>query len=103
MLRAECQVLPQQEWLRAKYDQVVLRRGERVEFVRMAHAHALEDAPRAGTKPGTSPAPAQDPENQKDPPERAFLKRLMGFEPTTFCMASRRSSQLSYSRNGAAV
>ncbi len=25
-------------------------------------------------------------------------KRLMGFEPTTFCMASRRSSQLSYSR-----
>ena len=28
-------------------------------------------------------------------------KRLMGFEPTTFCMASRRSSQLSYSRTGA--
>ena len=27
-------------------------------------------------------------------------KRLMGFEPTTFCMASRRSSQLSYSRSG---
>ena len=33
---------------------------------------------------------------------RAFSKkRLMGFEPTTFCMASRRSSQLSYSRTGA--
>jgi hypothetical protein len=29
-----------------------------------------------------------------------FPKRLMGFEPTTFCMASRRSSQLSYSRKG---
>jgi hypothetical protein len=30
---------------------------------------------------------------------RGFAKkRLMGFEPTTFCMASRRSSQLSYSR-----
>ena len=28
----------------------------------------------------------------------SFSKRLMGFEPTTFCMASRRSSQLSYSR-----
>src|SRR5680860_673487 len=28
-------------------------------------------------------------------------KRLMGLEPTTFCMASRRSSQLSYSRAGA--
>jgi hypothetical protein len=32
---------------------------------------------------------------------RAIVKkRLMGFEPTTFCMASRRSSQLSYSRTG---
>jgi hypothetical protein len=30
-------------------------------------------------------------------------KRLMGFEPTTFCMASRRSSQLSYSRTEAEV
>ena len=30
-------------------------------------------------------------------------KRLMGFEPTTFCMASRRSSQLSYSRTVAGV
>ena len=30
-------------------------------------------------------------------------KRLMGFEPTTFCMASRRSSQLSYSRTGAMI
>ena len=30
-----------------------------------------------------------------------FLKkRLKGFEPSTFCMASRRSSQLSYSRIG---
>jgi hypothetical protein len=28
----------------------------------------------------------------------AFLKRMMGLEPTTFCMASRRSSQLSYIR-----
>jgi hypothetical protein len=25
---------------------------------------------------------------------------MMGLEPTTFCMASRRSSQLSYIRNG---
>jgi hypothetical protein len=30
-------------------------------------------------------------------------KRLMGLEPTTFCMASRRSSQLSYSRAGGGV
>ena len=32
---------------------------------------------------------------------RSFLKRMMGFEPTTFCMASRRSSQLSYIRAAA--
>ena len=30
-----------------------------------------------------------------------FRERLKGFEPSTFCMASRRSSQLSYSRAGA--
>jgi hypothetical protein len=33
------------------------------------------------------------------PKRRRFAeKRLKGFEPSTFCMASRRSSQLSYSR-----
>jgi hypothetical protein len=39
---------------------------------------------------------------EPNPPTcRGFAKkRLMGFEPTTFCMASRRSSQLSYSRIG---
>jgi hypothetical protein len=31
-----------------------------------------------------------------------YLERMMGFEPTTFCMASRRSSQLSYIRVGRA-
>jgi hypothetical protein len=30
-------------------------------------------------------------------------ERLKGLEPSTFCMASRRSSQLSYSRAEAAV
>ena len=38
-------------------------------------------------------------EQRKTPPERGFSdKRLKGLEPSTFCMASRRSSQLSYSR-----
>jgi hypothetical protein len=32
---------------------------------------------------------------------RALWKRMMGLEPTTFCMASRRSSQLSYIRMSA--
>jgi hypothetical protein len=32
---------------------------------------------------------------------RPSAKRLKGFEPSTFCMASRRSSQLSYSRRPA--
>ena len=39
------------------------------------------------------------PQEAKPPPGRGFLmERLMGLEPTTFCMASRRSSRLSYSR-----
>jgi hypothetical protein len=39
------------------------------------------------------------PDKEKTPPERGFrLERMMGLEPTTFCMASRRSSQLSYIR-----
>jgi hypothetical protein len=37
-------------------------------------------------------------EQQKSPVTRAFVERMMGLEPTTFCMASRRSSQLSYIR-----
>jgi hypothetical protein len=37
--------------------------------------------------------------NEKDPVSGAFREeRMMGLEPTTFCMASRRSSQLSYIR-----
>ncbi len=38
--------------------------------------------------------------NQEAPPSGAFREgeRMMGLEPTTFCMASRRSSQLSYIR-----
>ena len=35
--------------------------------------------------------------------ERKTAKRMMGLEPTTFCMASRRSSQLSYIRESDAV
>src|ERR1700761_3457403 len=39
---------------------------------------------------------------KKSPGNRGlFWKRLKGLEPSTFCMASRRSSQLSYSREGA--
>jgi hypothetical protein len=38
------------------------------------------------------------PERRNPARERDFGKRLKGFEPSTFCMASRRSSQLSYSR-----
>src|SRR5438093_466579 len=32
-----------------------------------------------------------------------ILERMMGLEPTTFCMASRRSSQLSYIRGARPV
>ena len=37
----------------------------------------------------------------KTPDLRGFLKRMKGLEPSTFCMASRRSSQLSYIREAA--
>jgi hypothetical protein len=39
--------------------------------------------------------------NKKGLQMQPFSKRLKGFEPSTFCMASRRSSQLSYSRTRA--
>ena len=39
-------------------------------------------------------------EHTKGPLCGPFPKRLKGLEPSTFCMASRRSSQLSYSRRG---
>jgi hypothetical protein len=34
---------------------------------------------------------------------QGLSERMMGLEPTTFCMASRRSSQLSYIREAGAV
>jgi hypothetical protein len=42
-------------------------------------------------------------EATKNPRSGAFRERMMGLEPTTFCMASRRSSQLSYIRAGGQV
>src|SRR5262249_16314225 len=44
-------------------------------------------------------ATQDNPQKRKAPHAGGFLlKRMMGLEPTTFCMASRRSSQLSYIR-----
>ncbi len=42
-------------------------------------------------------------QNKKAALTAASLKRMMGLEPTTFCMASRRSSQLSYIRVAASI
>jgi hypothetical protein len=45
-----------------------------------------------------------NPQNDEIPLQSGIsAKRLKGFEPSTFCMASRRSSQLSYSRVRRAV
>ena len=58
----------------------------------------------AGTRARFSPARSERASSPSLPtPAQEFdaKKRLMGLEPTTFCMASRRSSQLSYSRTGA--
>jgi hypothetical protein len=53
--------------------------------------------------PAQRPLPPR-PEQQKAPLERGFcIKRLKRLELSTFCMASRRSSQLSYSREVAVV
>jgi hypothetical protein len=53
----------------------------------VAHPASLELATRGGTQ-------------IEEPPEIRgfFVKRLKRLELSTFCMASRRSSQLSYSR-----
>jgi hypothetical protein len=45
----------------------------------------------AGHRPAT-------PERENPPFPAGLEERMMGLEPTTFCMASRRSSQLSYIR-----
>ena len=39
--------------------------------------------------------------NKKPAVSSGFPKRMKGLEPSTFCMASRRSSQLSYIREAA--
>ena len=53
--------------------------------------------PAAGSGwPSSSRAGSE--QNKKPRITGAFVKRLKGLEPSTFCMASRRSSQLSYSR-----
>ena len=40
----------------------------------------------------------QEKEEKRKKKKLSERERMMGFEPTTFCMASRRSSQLSYIR-----
>jgi hypothetical protein len=50
-------------------------------------------------RPRSGLAPPTIVENEKTPRLGGlFSERLKGLEPSTFCMASRRSSQLSYSR-----
>jgi hypothetical protein len=52
----------------------------------------------------SSTATPPRPQPKESPAKRGFrVKRLKGLEPSTFCMASRRSSQLSYSRTIGAV
>src|SRR4051812_38490836 len=56
---------------------------------------------RAARVSGTFQHGAQG--NKKPRLSGAFRERMMGLEPTTFCMASRRSSQLSYIREAASI
>ena len=78
------------------------------EFERRLGLGATRDA--AGSRPADDVVVHVDPDGYRfrccrSCPDRTpaldvdfSLERMMGFEPTTFCMASRRSSQLSYIR-----
>ena len=48
----------------------------------------------SGARRGAEPGSAR----RERPAGQGKRERMMGFEPTTFCMASRCSSQLSYIR-----
>jgi hypothetical protein len=82
----------------------------RVRGAREAECCALRKmARRDGPEPTTRPERnltlepsavsfAVTPQSRNPPFPAGSSKRMMGFEPTTFCMASRCSSQLSYIR-----
>ena len=60
--------------------------------------------PESSAAKGKDDGKPAEKEKPKGPPKRASqIKRMKGLEPSTFCMASRRSSQLSYSRARPAV
>jgi hypothetical protein len=65
---------------------------------RIREAEALrEEATNEPILSGALPGGERERERER---EREKKERMMGLEPTTFCMASRRSSQLSYIRVG---
>ncbi len=72
---------------------------------RLGLAIAVNEATVAESPIGTNSPSSHSlgycPENTKAPITGAFSKRMKGLEPSTFCMASRRSSQLSYIRETA--
>ena len=74
------------------------RRAPEPVFVAILLPRPFGDGGRvAGPAPEQASFPVPSTKNE------AKKKRMMGLEPTTFCMASRRSSQLSYIREAAEV
>ena len=71
---------------------------ENVEIVRRAWEAFMRHCGLPATKK-RRPEKGLETPRRRDLAQRA--KRMMGLEPTTFCMASRRSSQLSYIRMSA--
>ena len=55
---------------------------------------------RTAARTVVKPTPVAQRVHEKPAICGGFLKRMKGLEPSTFCMASRRSSQLSYIREG---
>jgi hypothetical protein len=66
--------------------------------------HAAVSRKVIGSVSGNGVSTHTRPQNAESPASAGLSpKRLKGLEPSTFCMASRRSSQLSYSRTGRPV
>ena len=77
---------------------------EILHMVLMAYGDVL-DATVQKVRRRLADLPRQEHRQQHETPAFAEVscKRMKGLEPSTFCMASRRSSQLSYIREGAGL
>ena len=79
-----------------------LYKGARLQAATVLEAHVVGSSAERSCGMNAGWAPTAMPARTRKAPDLRGLsrERMMGLEPTTFCMASRRSSQLSYIRIG---